>query len=188
MNWYLKFIFNSSQVRIQLTETESHFPEILSLLIYDGEMPVDPIQDLTHDHADLNRRALELAGLLQQLQRASGSPRDLLEPLIEFRELLFLHFAREEEGLFPFVSSAVPALEPMIHTMASGHDAICGGLARMIHVATIGGDIATVMGVFERFEQTYAEHARSEASLLASVALALTSEQRHELAALVAGL
>src|ERR1041385_9413660 len=70
----------------------------------------DPIQELVHDHADINRRVLALGAAIRSLDRndGNGMALALAGRLNELRDLVFLHFAREEEGLFPFVAEAVP--------------------------------------------------------------------------------
>ena len=148
----------------------------------------DPVQNLVHDHADLNRRLLAIGVLLAKVQHDTLELSELVTPLTELRELLFLHFAREEEGLFPFVSEVLPALSDQVHEMALAHDAICGGLARMVHLARVGGDSGVLASVFERFEVAYSAHARSEADLLDAVGKGLSAEHRARLAALVDGL
>jgi len=50
--------------------------------------------------------------------------------------------------------------------MAVAHDAICGGLARMYHLASTNADLSVILVVFARFEAAYASHADSEAKLL----------------------
>jgi len=63
----------------------------------------DPVQDLVHDHADINRRVLALGGANPRARpqtTANGMAVALVHQMGELRELLFLHFAREEEGLF----------------------------------------------------------------------------------------
>jgi iron-sulfur cluster repair protein YtfE (RIC family) len=101
---------------------------------------------------------------------------------------LFLHFAREEEGLFPLVSESVPDLADQVHAMALAHDAICGGLARMCHLAATNAELPTVLAVFTRFETAYASHAEVEAKLLHTLSGRLDPEQRARLAELVRGL
>src|SRR5689334_3412991 len=108
----------------------------------------DPVRELTHDHADLNRRVRELGAQLATAAAASaragaaasdrpGRAR-LAGVMRDLREQLFLHFAREEEGLFPFVADCLPELGERVGAMAVAHDAICGSLARMVHIATTG--------------------------------------------------
>lgn len=148
----------------------------------------DPVKNLVHDHADLNRRLIAIGVLIEKARRGAVELAELVTPLGELRELLFLHFAREEEGLFPVVGEVLPALADQVHEMALAHDAICGGLARMIHLATVGGDPGVLGGVFERFEVAYSAHARAEAELLDAVGKGLGAEHLARLAALVDGL
>jgi len=151
---------------------------------------IDPVQDLVHDHADINRRVFALGSAIRALDRDDGDglALALVTRLGELRELLFLHFAREEEGLFPFVSESVPELADQVHAMALAHDAICGGLARMCHLAAANAELPTVLAVFTRFETTYASHAEMEAKLLHTLSGRLDPEQRARLAELVRGL
>lgn len=144
----------------------------------------DPVHELAHDHADLNRRVLDLGALIEREQRAI----ELIAPVRELRELLFLHFAREEEALFPFVIELVPQLRDQIEAMATAHDAICGALARMLHLASTDTDLPAIAAVFVRFEAAYASHAKAEAALLVSLDDHLTADQVKQLAQLVDGI
>jgi iron-sulfur cluster repair protein YtfE (RIC family) len=150
----------------------------------------DPVQDLAHDHADINRRVLALGTAIRALGRdeCDGLALALVAQLGELRELLFLHFAREEEGLFPFVSEAVPALAEQVHAMALAHDAVCGALARMYHLAAANLEVMALAAVFARFEAAYASHAEVEAELLQKLGDQLDGDQRARLAELVRGL
>lgn len=150
----------------------------------------DPVQDLVHDHADINRRVLALGTAIRALDRndGNGMALALVNRLGELRELLFLHFAREEEGLFPFVAETVPELAEQVQAMAMAHDAICGGLARMYHLASANADLGVVLAVFARFETVYASHADAEAGLLRQLTARLDLEQRARLSDLVRGL
>lgn len=151
---------------------------------------IDPVQELVHDHADINRRVLALGAAIRALARPDGDGMAiaLAHRLDELRELVFLHFAREEEGLFPFVSEAVPELADRAQDMATAHDAICGGLARMCHLAATNAELALVLAVFTRFEAAYASHADAEAALLHELTARLDAAQRAQLAELVRGL
>jgi iron-sulfur cluster repair protein YtfE (RIC family) len=102
----------------------------------------DPIHELAHAHADLNRRVLEIGALVRTVER--GHARALVGPLGELREILFLHFAREEGGcLFPFVAETVRELADQVDEMAIAHDTICGALARMFHLTSFDADPAS---------------------------------------------
>jgi hypothetical protein len=150
----------------------------------------DPVQDLVHDHADINRRVFALGSTIRALDRdgGNGMALALVTRLGELRELLFLHFAREEEALFPMVAELVPELADQVHSMALAHDAICGGLARMYHLAAANTDLTTIIAVFLRFETAYASHSESEAELLNALGHRLDPAQLAQLAELVRGL
>jgi DUF438 domain-containing protein len=151
----------------------------------------DPIEDLTHDHADINRRVLAIGAAIRALDRdggGNGLARALVGRLHELRELLFTHFAREEEGLFPFVADAMSALTTPIADMAVAHDAICGALARVYHLAESSAEISAITQMYTRFEAAYASHSETEARLLHDLARALDPAQRDKLAVLVRGL
>jgi iron-sulfur cluster repair protein YtfE (RIC family) len=152
----------------------------------------DPLHDLAHDHAELNRRVLEAGALVTELARAphAGRTRELASLLGQLCDLLFAHFAREEEALFPFVVAAIPKLAKQVDEMAVAHDGICGALARMTHLAssTATAEHATITALFGRFETAYVNHAHAEAALLRSLEQQLAPAQRAELAELVRGL
>lgn len=151
-------------------------------------MASDVVGELSHDHEDINRRVLAIAAGVRSLQRTAGATSELEAPLTELRDLLFLHFAREEEGLFPFVQEVVPDLAARVHVMEVAHDTICGSLARMVHLASTAAPIASLASVFERFEGAYAVHSSTEAELLVGLRGRLNDVQRNALAELVKGL
>lgn len=142
----------------------------------------DPVGDLAHDHAELNGRVLELGAIVSGRRKPESS---LVMSLSELREQLFLHFAREEEGLFPFVSQQFPDLADQVHTMAVAHDAICGAVARMFHLASAEAAPSAFRAVFDRFEAAYATHAIAESELLRNLEGRFDADQRTQLALLV---
>ena len=145
---------------------------------------MDALAHLGHDHADINRRVLAVAATL----REPTSVLRLVGPLTELRDQLFFHFAREEEGLFPFVAETFAELAPEVDRMAGAHDTICGGLARLLYLATSTASPAALVAVFERFQTAYAEHHAAETALFARLDTQLAAEQRGRLAELIAGL
>jgi iron-sulfur cluster repair protein YtfE (RIC family) len=150
---------------------------------------IDPVEELAHDHGDINGRVLAIGTVLRALEREpSRGVRVLVTPLDELRDVLFEHFAREEEALFPFISETFPDLVEQIDAMATAHDTICGALARMYNLASQEADRAQIAAVFDRFDRAYANHASYEAALLRDLGLRLTNAQRAQLAELVAGL
>jgi hypothetical protein len=150
----------------------------------------DPLEDLAHDHADINRRVFAAGAAIRALdcEDGNGLALALVSRLDELRELMFLHFAREEEGVFPFVAEAVPELADQVHAMAVAHDAICGGLARLCHLAAANAEPTALRPLFVRFETAYARHAEFEAQLLHALGTQLGAEERARLAELVRGL
>ncbi|MFT3695839.1 MAG: hemerythrin domain-containing protein [Kofleriaceae bacterium] len=142
----------------------------------------DGLLPISYDHAALNRRVLDTSALVA----AQASTETLTAALVDLREELFDHFAREEEGLFPFVAELVPALADRVHEMATAHDTICGALSRTCHAAQTNADLLEAL--YERFEQAYAIHARSEADLLDGLSELLDAVQRDQLAQLIANL
>lgn len=147
----------------------------------------DPIRDLSHDHAGLNQRVVAIAAVLRSWQTDPEISDELVLAIGELREQLFLHFAREEEGLFPFIANAVPELAPQVEKMALAHDTICGALARTCYLAETDGQPAMIVALFERFQVIYADHASAESLLLRSLDGRLDPAQREALGALVAG-
>jgi hypothetical protein len=148
----------------------------------------DPVATLVHDHAAINRIMLELSREMEALRKGEEVNLDLADELHALRDLLFLHFAQEEEGLFPFVAEVLPALADQVAAMSAAHDGICGGLSRLVHMLETQADAATMLGVFDRFEHAYGEHARQESLLLSAVDREASPEQRAQLAELVRGL
>jgi iron-sulfur cluster repair protein YtfE (RIC family) len=146
----------------------------------------DPVLELMHDHEDLNHLVRDIAALVRGDGLAAAMP-GLAAQLVELREHLFLHFAREEEGLFPYVATALDDLADEVAAMVSAHDTVCGAVARMIHAAQ-ASDPAPIAGLFERFEVSYTLHARAERTLLQRLADRLSPGQRAELVLLLRGL
>jgi hypothetical protein len=146
----------------------------------------DALHELVHDHGALNRRVIALGSLVRAAERDGA--RVLVGPLGELREALFLHFAREEEGLFPFIEEVVVELAEQVREMAHAHDAICGALARMLYLARSDGDASSLSTLHERFELAYRGHSQAEAALLQALDERLDAAHRARLAALVDGL
>jgi hypothetical protein len=145
----------------------------------------DGLHHLSHDHGELNRRVLAISA---QIRQPAGSPGGMAYGLVDLRELLFTHFAREEEGLFPFVAERVPALASRVNEMAIAHDTICGSLSRACYLASQRADQAQLLAVYERFEQAYASHARAESELLGLLEEQLGEHDRERLQSLLDGL
>jgi iron-sulfur cluster repair protein YtfE (RIC family) len=149
----------------------------------------DSLESLEHDHAALNRRVLELGGMIARIERGeiASAAAVVGDCLTDLRDELFLHFVREEEGLFPFLARLAPELEQRVGALAAVHDEICGAIARMVHLVE-GPHLAVLVPVFHRFEAAYARHAHVERELFALAETRLTAEQRRELAEWIRGI
>ena len=151
----------------------------------------DPVSDFEHDHLAFSQAVAHVKALL--LAESSGdvsSHLRLLRTVDALREDLLVHFAREEEGLFPFLVRVLPDTAEGVERLLSGHDLVCGSLVRLAHSVNrstaVHGEASSVL--FDRFERAYVEHARAEVSLLRSVGTRLAPGQRTELAALLSGI
>jgi hypothetical protein len=159
----------------------------------------DPLFRLEHDHTHLSRLVADLREALAAIRAGRDETGERRE---EFASVLgglaaelFEHFAREEEGLFPFLQERLPDMRPAIADIERAHDRICGAASRILALldgATRKGapgssglaeqDFALVASLFDRFESAYAAHARNEADFLRSLAPRLDVRQREALA------
>lgn len=153
----------------------------------------DPLRQFEHSHATLSKLAFEVGQALRDLPGRETSPaerRRLADQLDAFGNELIHHFAREEEGLFPFVRTNVPAKTDAVDRLVEGHDAICGAIVRLVHL--VGAEAAPVredaLAHYARFEAAYARHSREEAVLLEQLGGVLDEGQRGQLAELLRGL
>lgn len=157
----------------------------------------DPLTVFVHDHGHLAVLVVELREALERARLGHRTPAaahaDVAERLERLREDLFLHFAREEEALFPYVLAKLPQFHGTVAGILAAHDGICGALSRMTHLARRGsgelaGQLPAILALFARFESAYGRHAGEEASLLRSLGDRLSAGERMELAELVRGL
>ena len=178
---------------------------------------VDPIEQLAHDHRELNGLLVALHEALARIELGSSSLDDELHEIQDgiegFRDALLDHFAREQEGLFPFVVARVPSIRPRADVLIDEHDklgtlltAIARDLTTIDDVERTSGerpvgDRATEEPALDRrgalikwqaslgdFEAMYSAHTRGELAFLDDVAKSLTgdpaaTEQLRELLA-----
>jgi iron-sulfur cluster repair protein YtfE (RIC family) len=155
----------------------------------------DPIHLLDHTHEHLSALVVALAGLVSTDQPAAARVSDrhrafacLAERL---RDELFNHFAREEEGLFPYVRDKLADEEgALVERLVRSHDSVCRAVLRLVEIAreSTPDSLAAVRVAFEEFVQLYALHSRDEAALLDSLERRLDASQRRTLDELVRGL
>jgi hemerythrin-like domain-containing protein len=134
---------------------------------------LDRFEQLHHDHLHLNRLVEDLRASLQACLRDEGDAEELFGTVEEFvaaaSDELYEHFDAEESGLFPYVLERLPETKAMIRSLESGHDRICGTLARL-----------------ERFVANFSKHAIEEEAMLNSLSERLDPAARKELARLLA--
>lgn len=158
----------------------------------------DAVAEFEHNHGRINELVFRVRDLLRP-PPGSFPPRKDEETrfalgmiLTELREELLTHFAREEEGLFPFVRTHFPEHRDAVDRIEAAHDSICGAIVCLAHLAEHGSQVrsqgSAMRAVFERFERAYAAHGKDEGDLLRQLGRRLESRHRAELAALVRGL
>jgi hemerythrin-like domain-containing protein len=154
-------------------------------------MESDGVAVLEHDHLALSQRVLLLRTLFDGLSIRRVDLQALARDVSALQDELLVHFAREEEVLFPFVVERCPDLSDDVARLNAEHDAVCGGLERLRFLAESETSLrldANLLATFDRFERTYAEHAREELALLRTVAARLTGVERQQIAELVRGI
>ena len=166
---------------------------------------VDPIKQLTHDHRELNGLLVALHEALTRIERGASSLDDELHELQDgiegFRDALLDHFAREQEGLFPFVVARLPPIRPRAEALVDEHDKIANLLTAIVRDLTTIDDVERTSGErpvgertddepaldrrgalgkwqasLGRFEEMYAAHTRGELAFLDDVATSLTGD------------
>jgi hypothetical protein len=146
---------------------------------------------MEHDHVHLSRQIDTLHAELRALAAAPGGPMadDLVQALVALSEDLFEHFAREEEGLFPFLLERAPDLRDEVAALVEGHDRICGAATRLLALRDrppTKGTVALAVSLFQRLVDVYAAHSGRELTLLSALAQRLDAAAQAELASLVA--
>jgi iron-sulfur cluster repair protein YtfE (RIC family) len=153
----------------------------------------NPVEAFGHTHEHLNDLVLEVGRLIRSTE--GGDRRDRLGAALErLRDELLEHFAREEEGLFPYIRAHLPSKAEAVDRLERAHDSVCGAIVRLAHLS--GAEHAGVegcpsdalAGLHERFERGYAQHARDEAALLDELEVLLDERHRTELADRLRGL
>lgn len=101
-------------------------------------------------------------------------------------EELFEHFAREEEGLFPYLLEQMPDQADTIAQLQAAHDRICGAASRLKALAPEQIDLAVTL--FKRFDAEYTGHAQREADFLRNLGSRLSAAQHDSLAKILASI
>lgn len=153
----------------------------------------DPIAGLSHDHSELGALVVAVSTALRAVSRGERPLADALHELDDgaesLRDGLMVHFAREEEGLFPFIEGRLPDMRAQVEQLRGAHEAVCAASEELVRAvaaaSTRVGDAARCLATFERLEERYGEHAREELAFLRAVDARLEPSAREELRALL---
>ena len=151
---------------------------------------------LEHDHTHLSRVVTELRQAARMIERGesdAAAREEFVSVLVALSDELFDHFAREEEGLFPYLAEQFPDMRDALRDFERAHDRICGAASRITAAASKGPDaiaqqVPWITSLFARFDAHYAEHARRESELLRTLHARLSDEQRAALSTILRGL
>ena len=154
-----------------------------------GRLPIswldvaDPLKELAHDHRELSGLLIAVRDALSRVERGQSKLDDELHEIRDgieaFREALLEHFAREQEGLLPFVVARLPAVRARTDELIAEHDRIAEVLTTLLKdlgKIDTSGELAPFRASLARFEDLYASHSRAELGFLEEVATALASD------------
>jgi iron-sulfur cluster repair protein YtfE (RIC family) len=157
----------------------------------------DPVRTFEQSHVALTTLALEARAIVESAPSDRSTATQLRQRLLVrlelLREELLSHFAKEEEGLFPFIRQNLPAQVALVDRLTDGHDAICGALLRLAHFVerereALGTGRAALVDHYERFQNAYTKHSQDEAALFEALNRSLDGRHRVELAEILRGL
>ncbi len=142
----------------------------------------DPIKELAHDHRELSGLLIAVRDALSRVERGQSKLDDELHEIRDgiegFREVLLEHFAREQEGLLPFVVARVPDVRERADQLVTEHDRIAEALTTLLR--DLGrfdnGELSPFRASLARFEELYASHSRAELDFLEEVAATLAND------------
>jgi hemerythrin-like domain-containing protein len=159
------------------------FPSIVDDNKLVAARTTNPIAELTHDHRELSGLLIAVHEALSRVDKNQSKLEDELHEIgdgIEaFREHLLDHFAREQEGLLPFVVSHLPRFRDRSETLIIEHDRIAESLTKVVtsfHSVT-AETLPTWRESLTRFEDLYATHTKSENAFLDEVAQELSTDR-----------
>ncbi|MFO0661375.1 MAG: hemerythrin domain-containing protein [Polyangiaceae bacterium] len=153
------------------------------------ESTPDPVSQLEHDHVHMSQLVDDLRGLVNaaDLNALSADQHTLLlDTLTALHDDLLVHFAQEEEGLFPFSLAICQTRGQRIAQILATHDGLCGSVGRMLSIAQRGLEHfntsrAAFAALFRRFDESYVSHARDECAFLRSLHPRLDNDRRNQL-------
>ncbi len=143
-----------------------------------------PTDAFAHDHRELSGLLFALRDALGRVDRGVSTLDDELHEIRDgieaFREALLEHFAREQEGLLPFVLARLPAASARVDQLIAEHDRIAEMLTKLVKDVheVDAGDVGAFRSSLERFEALYAAHSKTELAFLDDVATRLADDAR----------
>ena len=108
---------------------------------------------------------------------------EMTDGLEAFREELLEHFAREQEGAFPFVAQRLPSEQERVDELVAQHDRIAeaiNAVVKDLHRADPtqpSPAIAAWSSALARFDALYAEHTKTEVAFFSDVTAALGGDE-----------
>lgn len=142
-----------------------------------------PLQELAHDHRELNGLLVAVHEAIARIEKGTSKLEDELHEMTDgleaFREELLEHFAREQEGAFPWLANRLPHERARVDELIAQHDHIAESLNSVIHDLGKPGQTATTSTwsqALARFESLYAEHSKTELAFFNDITAALEGD------------
>jgi iron-sulfur cluster repair protein YtfE (RIC family) len=154
-------------------------------------MMLDPVETFEHDRVRCSNLVRALGEHRVVSRKKRFSRKQVVSVIERLRDKLFSHFAREEEGLFPFIVALLPEARRTVDRLITAHDAICGSLSHLLLLtsqADWDADLTAFDALLTRFNALYVEHTYTEMTLLQELGERLDRTQRARLRRLVRGL
>jgi hypothetical protein len=142
-----------------------------------------PLDHFDHDHRVLSELLIAVREALGRVERdptkLSDELHEIRDGIEAFREAVLEHFAREQENLLPFVTSALPSMGDRCDALVADHDRIAAlltALVRDLGTAEASGTMATWTPLFTTMESVYATHSRVELAFFEEVGASLATD------------
>jgi iron-sulfur cluster repair protein YtfE (RIC family) len=151
----------------------------------------DPVQTFEHDRVRCSNLVRSLGEHRDVKRRKPSSRKQLVNVIVLLRDELFTHFAREEEGLFPFIVAVLPDARTTVDRLIAAHDSLGGSLSHLLLLISQrvwDTDPAAFDAHLARFNALFAEHTYTEMALLQEIGERLDQAQRAKLRRLIRGL
>jgi iron-sulfur cluster repair protein YtfE (RIC family) len=154
------------------------------------------IAGFEHSHRRINEMIFRGRDLVRAVtagasaENGSEAASALLALLVDLRDELLTHLAREEEGLFPFVREHVVEERDAVDRLAVAHDNICSAVAVLVHLVSARerSKYAALPTALATFERVYSLHEREEREVLQRLAHRLGHREQVHLRELVRSL